>query len=454
MKLGRKISKICIIWLVTVFICAGLLVLSSLIPQEAIREKCYESARYFAGKEDYEYLRQGNFSSMQDNYADCILNNIIWQIDSGRPVTSTLEASYYSEDSEAVTVSFLKAMEQNLDANTEYVRYWHGSMVFLRPLFMVFNIMQIRIVLAVVVLLEVFAICALLIKDVFAGRNVKGRQMRSICGTGMAVCFVTALLLVHAYMIAASVEYVTTCMVMGAVLIVLLLKLAQNPDYRAEGLFTVAGVVTCFVDFLTTETITFTIPMAFLLLVLYEKGKLHNIKDDLQLLVSNGLCWLIGYAGMFLAKWAFSFAAFGKTAVESAWTHAMVRVDGGVVADNAGVELTRLQQLTGAVWHNLGCLFPIRETMSASQVMLWTFVVLLVVVALFYLFHEKEVHGTVFVPLFLLALLPYARLLVLSNHACRHYFFTYRAQLITVFVLLVFIVMNILPGMKKVVNKR
>ena len=132
----------------------------------------------------------------------------------------------------------------------------------------------------------------------------------------------------------------------------------------------------------------------------------------------------------------------------------MVRVDGGVVADNAGVELTRLQQLTGAVWHNLGCLFPIRETMSASQVMLWTFVVLLVVVALFYLFHEKEVHGTVFVPLFLLALLPYARLLVLSNHACRHYFFTYRAQLITVFVLLVFIVMNILPGMKKVVNKR
>lgn len=453
MKLCSKISKICIIWLITVFICAGLLILSSLIPQESIRENCYESARYFAEKEDYEYLRPGNFSSMQDNYADCILNNIIWQIDSKRPVTSTLEASYYSEDLEAVTVSFLKAMEQNLDANTEYVRYWHGSMVFLRPLFICFNIMQIRIILAVVVLLEVIVISVLLLKGVCVGSAGRGRQKCSSCGLGIAVCFVAALLFVHTYMIAASVEYVTTFMVMGAVLIVLLLKWKKCQDYRAEGLFVISGVVTSFVDFLTTETITYTLPMAFLLLMLYAGGKLYNIKKGMQLLVINGLCWIIGYAGMFVAKWVFSFAVFGRVAMESAWSHAMVRVDGGVTADNMGFELTRSQQFAGAVWHNLGCLFPIRETMNASQVVLWTLAILLVVGALFYLFRAKEVHGTLFVPLLLLALLPYARLLVLSNHACRHYFFTYRAQLITVFVLLVFIMMDILPGMKKTFTK-
>lgn len=439
-QISNKIAKISIIGLVTVAVCAGLLFLSSLIPRDFVRENCYESARYFAERKDFEYVRPGNFSSMQDNYADCILNNIIWQIDSENPIASSLEASYYSDEAESVNSSFLKSMEENLDANTEYVRYWHGSMVFLRPLFMVFNILQIRIALAVVVLLEVFAVCLLLVK--------------SACGSGIktAVCFVVALLLVHTYMIAASVEYVTSFLVMGAVLIALLIGLRKQTDYHAEGLFVISGVVTCFVDFLTTETITYTVPMAFLLVLIYENGMLRSVKEGIQLVIVNGFCWLMGYAGMFLAKWAFSFAAFGKTAVESAWSHAMVRIDGGVVADNVAYEFTKTQQLTGAIWQNLGCLFPIRNEMRASQVMIWTIAVLLLVAALFYLFRGKEMHGVLFMPLFLLAILPYARYLVLSNHACRHYFFTYRAQIITVFVILLFIAMDILPGIKKLVK--
>ena len=79
-QISNKITKISIIGLVTVAVCAGLLFLSSLIPRDSVRENCYESARYFAERKDFEYVRPGNFSSMQDNYADCILNNIIWQI--------------------------------------------------------------------------------------------------------------------------------------------------------------------------------------------------------------------------------------------------------------------------------------------------------------------------------------------------------------------------------------
>ena len=446
-EIGKKISILGVAGIISMLICSGLLFLSSLIPQEAIRDTCFESALYFSDREPYVYLKSGNFSSMQDNYADCILTNIIYQIDTDEPIRATLEASYYSDDTETVNVSFLKSMEQNLDANTEYVRYWHGSMVFLRPLLVFFNIMQIRVILAVVVLLEIIAVAILLSKRFLGDTSVE-------YGRRMAICLILALLLVHAYMIAASVEYVTSFMVMGAVLIVLLLKLKKQADYRAEGLFVISGVVTCFVDFLTTETITFTIPMAFLLLVLYERGKLRTIKDSMQLMIGNGLCWILGYAGMFVAKWLFSYVAFGKTAVESAWSHAMVRVDGGVVADNVGYELTKEQQLTGAIWQNLGCLFPIRNEMGPSQVMAWTLGTLIIVAALFYLFCEKEKHGGLFIPLFLLALLPYARFLALSNHACRHYFFTYRAQLITVFVVLLFIAMNILPGVLKFIRRK
>lgn len=446
-RMGKRIGKIAIVWLITVVICAGLLFLSSLIPHSCIRDNCYKSACYFAERNPYEYLKEGNFSSIQDNYADCILTNIIYHIDEKKPLHSTLEAAYYADESRTVNENFIKSVEENLGANTEYVRYWHGSMVFLRPLLMFFTIMQIRVILAVVVLLEVIVISLLLAKGIFGEKTMA-------VGRRMAVCFVVSLLLVHAYMIAASVEYVTSFIVMGAVLIALLLKWKKGAGYGMEKLFVISGVVTCFVDFLTTETITFTIPMAFLLLMLYEDGKLLTVKEGIQWMAVNGSCWLIGYAGMFVSKWLFSFAAFGKTAIESAWSHAMVRVDGEVIADNVGYELTKLQQVTGSVWQNLGCLFPIRNEMSASQVILWTVGVLLAVAAFFYLFHEKEVHGRILVPLFLLGLLPYARYLALSNHACRHYFFTYRAQLITVFVLLLFIATDILPGIKRMMGRK
>ena len=446
-QISKKIAKIGITWMSAVAICVGLLFSSSLIPQNAIREKCYESACYFVEKELFSFLKEGYFFTRQDNYADCILMNIIYQIDTEKPVTSVLEASYYSEEQESVSVSFLKSMEQNLESNTEYVRYWHGSMVFLRPLLVFFNVMQIRIILAIVVLLEVIVVSVLFMKS-------RHGTIANEYGRRVVVCFAVALMFVHAYMIAVSIEYVTTFMVMGAILIALLLKLKGRECYQSENLFVISGVVTCFVDFLTTETITFTIPMAFLLFVLYERGKLRTIKDSMQLMIGKGLCWLLGYAGMFVAKWLFSYAAFGKTAVESAWSHAMVRVDGGVVADNVSYELTKAQQLTGAIWQNLGCLFPIRNEMGPSQVMAWTMGTLIIVAALFYLFCEKEKHGRLFIPLFLLALLPYARFLALSNHACRHYFFTYRAQLITVFVALLFIAMDILPGVKKFIKRK
>lgn len=441
--MAKRMGKIIITGMVTALLCAGLLFLSSLIPQRAVEDKCYESAVYFTQHVLFEETMPGFFFSKQDNYADCILTQIIWQMDEKDPVRSSLEAAYYSNEDEPINTSFLKALEEGILPNTEYVRYWHGSMVILRPLFCIFNITQIRIILAVAAGAELLAAGILYVSVL----NTEKRK--NISPTAVGICFALALVLVHAYLIALSVEYVTTFLVLGAVLLLLLHGLGKDPDMHTESLFVISGIVTCFVDFLTTETITFTVPMVFLLLILYENDRLSSIKEGIRRIFTNGICWLSGYAGMFAAKWGISALVFGKETLVGSLTHAAERVGGTVQDDTLTVSLTKSQQYLGAIWENLGCLFPFRYTMEGGKVFLWTFILLLVVAALFYLFRTNEKHGVLFVPLLLLALLPYVRYLALSNHACRHYFFTYRAQLVSVFVLLLFITMDILPGMRR-----
>ena len=422
-------------------ICVVLLVVTSLIPRDMIYEKAYESAVYFEENELFPFLKKGVFRTRQDNYADCILTHIIYQVDSKQPVRSVLEASYYSRDMENVNVSFINAIEQKIPANTEYVRYWHGSMVLLRPLLIFMNISQIRILLGIVV-------WVLLLVNAFLLYKKKE--------TMTAAALVGSMLLVHGWMIAASIEYVTTFLVMAVVLVVILLKTKKMTLHNSYGLFAATGVVSCFVDFLTTETITFTMPMALLLLWDYRSGTLRGYKDGMLKVIKSGVAWLCGYAGMFLLKWALATILFGKEVMMSSLSSAGERLSGQVNIGNTNLDpvATKGQQLAGALWHNIGCLFPFKDSMNPGTVAFWVLAVLFICVILVYMFRLDSLHTELFVPMFFLALLPYLRYLALSNHSYLHYFFTYRAQMITVFTLLLFVIMACEPGVRSLFGKK
>ena len=91
--------------------------------------------------------------------------------------------------------------------------------------------------------------------------------------------------------------------------------------------------------------------------------------------------------------------------------------------------------------------------MNGGIIILITGIILFVIVCLVYLFHMGKISKTLYVPLGLLALLPYVRYLVLSNHAYLHYFFTYRAQLVTVMIILMFTWENAITGIIKLCQK-
>ena len=74
--------------------------------------------------------------------------------------------------------------------------------------------------------------------------------------------------------------------------------------------------------------------------------------------------------------------------------------------------------------------------MGTGAAALSFFGVLFLCLAIVYLFRGKNFDGRAVVLCLLVGAVPYLRYAVLENHAYLHYFFTYRAQLVTVTMLL------------------
>ena len=134
-------------------------------------------------------------------------------------------------------------------------------------------------------------------------------------------------------------------------------------------------------------------------------------------------------------------------------SQAAVRIKGEVNLgqNNMDPVADKSQQLLGAWWHNLGCLYHIKDTLNEGTIFLTSFLIILIAFSMIYLFYTKKIEGAFLLPAVVLFFLPFLRYLVLSNHSYLHYFFTYRAMLISVFIFLFLIWEYALTGILKLV---
>lgn len=272
------------------------------------------------------------------------------------------------------------------------------------------------------------------------------------------MCYGVALLLVHPWMFFVSLENSTAFLAASVAELVLWLRLRDEPDERLMPFFAAVGVVTFFVDFLTTETMTFTLPM--LLLVLWRGGSGRQAegapgataRDACASVAKCGGAWLFGYAAMFVLKLALLAAVAGGAVLQGSVEEGLVRLGGQVWVANstASAEVGATGRLAGAVWHNLACLFPVQTgRIDASSAWVPTLLILGAGLLVVYLLHDK-IDWARWAPLLLLAAVPYLRYLALSNHSYIHFFFTYRAQAVSLAVFSLFVWENglrHLPGL-------
>lgn len=408
----------------TAAVCILLLFVTGLIPQSAIKESCEESAEYFMEHDLFDHMIAGQFNTNRDNYADCILLNVMYHVSDEDTFRSLIRASYYNPELEEVNVSFYDSLREDQEPNVDYFRYWHGSMVLLRPLFVLTGIEGARLILGGVVLLQIAAAVMILWK---------------LRARAAAVVYLIGNLLVQVWMCLFCVEYVTTFLVANGILLVELYLFSKRKSEeqlrkRVVKLMSVSGVLACFVDFLTTETLTITIPLLFLMILLYESGALRSVKEEIRYLAGCGVAWGLSYAGMFLLKWMLSVAVLGVQAFGEAMAAAGERISGTVYLGNTNLdpEAGAFERIIGLLYRNQGCLFPFKEEMSMGAAM-WLFIgVCFVCFSVVYLLRPAKCSLSIVGLCLLLGAVPYLRYLVLQNHSYIHYFFTYRAQLVTV----------------------
>lgn len=122
------------------------LMLTSYIPRECIEENLQESAEFYKYKQGIHRLHPDRQDLRLHYYADSMLLNIIYCIDTEHPIQSTLWSNYYETEYVDKNDDFIEVVETQKEPTNQYLRYWHGSMMIIRPLLLILNIEQIYMV--------------------------------------------------------------------------------------------------------------------------------------------------------------------------------------------------------------------------------------------------------------------------------------------------------------------
>ncbi len=205
-----------------------------------------------------------------------------------------------------------------------YARYWHGYLVLLKPLLMLFGWEQVAILNGV---------CLLGLLGVLIWATVRRKCVGVTVATFVGMLFAKPLL-IHASIDMAVCWWIT----LGALLFMVLRhEWLTGKKYYAE-FFVCIGILTAYFDFLTYPVVTLGFPLC----AYYIMKKAAPLKKMLGDLFGFGISWGLGYVGMWSMKWVVSdltlqtgtirdavWSVIGRTeAIGGSRTYGMIHVIG------------------------------------------------------------------------------------------------------------------------------
>lgn len=411
MRIVRGGLRYMAVFVLAVAVLTGLLAASATIPQTAIQKNVKRSAEFLCEGELFAPVVSGVNGSRIDRYADSILLAIAYQYDGENPLTSVMWSAYYHTDHQNENENLLEAVTENREANQQYLRYWHGSIAFLRPLLLIMPLQQIYIVNA-----GILAVLTI----IFFTMLIKRKAWIPALGMVMGLVFTSSCF------VPLSLEYTWTYLLMFVMSIVSI-RLALSGRWERLGYcFMLAGILTNYLDFLTTETLTLLVPLLLVTWIRLSQEKNGCGKEagmPFTFLLKDTACrilaWGAGYIGMWLMKWIMASLILRQNVMPYVTEHITERTVG-----NAG--LPSWHYIVDTILRNLNCLFPFEYGKTGTFVGIAIFLAFLYVG---YVYHKKEICKKHIFLYAAIGSMPYVRYLVLLNHSYRHSFFVYRAQL-------------------------
>ncbi|MFH1879263.1 MAG: hypothetical protein ABIK64_00555 [Bacillota bacterium] len=284
----RVLLKMGAVLLAGILIGAILVTAAYTLPPKNIVQNVRKSAETVKDEGSYPFLYQNWRSTRLDNFTDSIML-LLAAYEGDQGVIKNAMLSTYTRfadhDPAQGLVKWATGDVSGIQTHS-YSRYWHGYLVWLKPLLEVFEYRQIRVINTVLQILLVLAALFVMLK--------KGWKRLTIPFLVM-VLFLTPVALFKSFQF-SWIYYVF--MVSVLVLMLRFEKFKGNRSFYL--LFLLTGMATSFVDFLTYPLITLGVPLT-IYLVLREHRTLRRCVLDVAAL---SLAWGAGYVGMWAGKWA------------------------------------------------------------------------------------------------------------------------------------------------------
>ena len=352
-------------------------------------------------EESYHQLVRGYGITQLDNSTDASMMLAAVHESDAPLVQQVISADTYSNGVNAFHTLLDYGAEEPLQS-VSVARYWHGYLVFLKPLLMICSYLDIRMLLFIV-------------QSMMLGLVIAGFCRRHL--SRLVLPFLLSMLCIAPSVTAYSLQFSTVLLTfLGSMLCLLYL-----PKLREENLpvlFLLTGMATSYIDYLTYPVAAFGMPFV-LAVFLFPK---QNAKEEILRLVLLGICWCAGYFGMWAGKWIIT-GLFGTE--KWFWPNLIAKITQRSSGETGDVALSY-----GTVLKQLLSLFAKRAYLlafiPAAAGWVWK------------LFRSRRLPAPAHsraqaAVLVLCALIPFAWYFCTRNHSYNHAFFTSRALSVSVF---------------------
>lgn len=425
-SLLKKIMLTVNIFLLTVGLGFLLIVVIYALPTGKINLHVRESGASLQQEGNYWRMLPNSPNTNLDNYTDSLMLLTAAYDEAGTKLLQRALNNYRITINDATmpeSCALLDAAEDRGYVRHQYGRYWHGYLVFLKPLLMFFNIDEIR---------QLNWICIMGSTMVIGILLYRRKKLKYLFPYLLAICFM------NPGTIANSLQN-STIFHTASIGVIVLLLLYDRIKFKEHIwlFFMILGMVTSYLDLLTYPVVALGFSLAFWL-ILYTDENTAGVRRAIRIfgrLMLHSAMWELGYVGMWGAKWVLASLFTGQKYIADAVNNISIR--SGNVA--FGEEFS-LADLYTKLWYY----------MSISKV--WTLALIFVALcAVALCFSKKRWDEWPLTAAFLLiSLYPLLWGMCTRNHTYIHDLFTHRNWGLTILGLSC----SLLPLIEKIRLKR
>ncbi len=267
---------------------------------------------------EYLYGYQATYDGL---FTDCImLQEAIYENHCG--AMEAAMAIYRTEINPSLwtpLASLVGYLERSGAPQVSYARYWHGYLVLLKPLLMIFNYQELKILNLIVIGLLLFGVLTELVE--------LGKKKQA------AAFFLMFLMLIPISMIYSLSQSICGIIMLAASWIVVKWRIFLQKKSHMIWFFLLLGCLTSFFDFLTYPLITLGIPLVLVMITSDTAKRLYSV-------CLWSLSWAVGYVIFWGEKWVIGSIILRRDVLREATETIAYRAG----YEEQGNYLTRLMQ--------------------------------------------------------------------------------------------------------------